>query len=393
VSAVSVATSTAALMGCATVQSMSAAPSTFYPRVFASVTAVVLGFAVLRIMQPFVAPLPWAGVLPLLLFPAHQHPPRRLRRKAALAAMLLTLGTVLMVVMPAVFLGVVFGRQASELIDRVQSSAAQHQIQSPSDVLQLPQVAQFVQWVQARLPIDTTQLRDSLVSAGQQVVQAIVSVGGSLFASALGLVVAIVLALFLLFFFLRDGEAMVSRAMAVVPMPDHRKHQLTQHLANVIRAIVLGSLVVALTQGTLVGFGFALAGLPSPIVFGVLATCASLIPFIGTALVWVPGALYLGLTGHWGAALFLAVWSVVVVSSADNLIRPLFISSRAKITTLPVFIGLLGGISAFGAIGIFLGPVVIALVLALFEFAEESIAEQKAMDSAAANAVEPARLP
>jgi predicted PurR-regulated permease PerM len=372
---------------------MSAAPSTFYPRVFASVTAVVLGFAVLRIMQPFVAPLLWAGLLAFMLFPANQHLRRRLRGKAAPAAMLLTLGTVLMVVIPAIVLGVVFGRQASELIDRVQSSAAQHQIQSPSDVLQLPQVAQFVQWVQTRLPIDTTQLRDSLVSAGQQVVQAIVSVGGSLFASALGLVVAIVLALFLLFFFLRDGEAMVGRAMAVVPMADHRKRQLTQHLANVIRAIVLGSLVVALTQGTLVGLGFALAGLPSPIVFGVLATCASLIPLIGTTLVWVPGALYLGMTGHWGAALFLAIWSVAVVSSADNLIRPLFISSRAKITTLPVFIGLLGGISAFGAIGIFLGPVVIALVLALFEFAEESIAEQKATETAAVYAVEPARLP
>ena len=84
---------------------------------------------------------------------------------------------------------------------------------------------------------------------------------------------------------------------------------------------------------------------------------------------------------------------MAVVSSADNVIRPLFISSRAKITTLPVFIGLLGGIGAFGAIGMFLGPVVIALVLALVEFAEEAIAEQKAADAAAVKMVEPAPLP
>jgi predicted PurR-regulated permease PerM len=101
---------------------------------------------------------------------------------------------------------------------------------------------------------------------------------------------------------------------------------------------------------------------------------------------------YLTLTGHWGWALFLAGWCIGIVSSADNVIRPLFISSRAKITTLPVFIGLLGGIAAFGAIGIFLGPVVIALVLALVRFAEESIREQKAAEAAAARAAEPAPL-
>ena len=219
------------------------------------------------------------------------------------------------------------------------------------------------------------------------------SLGGSLFASFFGMVLSIVLALFLLFFFLRDGERMVGNAMILVPLDDRRKDRLLVGLANVIQAIVLGSLVTAIAQGTLVGIGFGLAGLPSATVFGVLAMVASLIPLIGTTIIWVPGVLWLGLTGHWGAALFLVVWAVAVVSSADNVIRPLFISSRAKITTLPVFIGLLGGIGAFGAIGIFLGPVVMALALALVEFAHEAIKEQKAATAEAANAVEPARLP
>jgi predicted PurR-regulated permease PerM len=366
--------------------------SSFYPRVFASVTAVVLGVAVLRIVQPFVAPLLWASLLAFLLFPANQQLRQGFRGRATLAALLLTVATMLMIVMPAIFLGIVFGRQATDLVGSLQASAAQHQIQSPSDVLQLPQVAGFMNWLEKQLPVDAAQLRDSMLAAGQQVVQATLSLTGSLFASVLGLVVAVVLALFLLFFFLRDGERMVTRLMAVVPLDDRRKDQLLTHLASVIQAVVLGSLVTAVAQGTLVGIGFALAGVPSPIVFGVLATGASLIPLIGTALVWVPGALYLGLTGHWGAALFLAVWAVAVVSSADNVIRPLFISSRAKITTLPVFIGLLGGITAFGAIGIFLGPVVIALVLALFEFAEDAIKEQKAAEAPGASAAEPAPL-
>jgi predicted PurR-regulated permease PerM len=107
-------------------------------------------------------------------------------------------------------------------------------------------------------------------------------------------------------------------------------------------------------------------------VFAVLASGAALVPLIGTALVWAPAALVLTAQGHVGSAIFLAIWGVAVASSADNFVRPLFISGRAQISTLPVFIGLLGGLSAFGAIGMFLGPVVLALVLALFRFAEET---------------------
>jgi predicted PurR-regulated permease PerM len=363
--------------------------SSFYPRVFAAVTAVVLGYAVLQIIQPFLAPLLWAGLLAFLVLPLNERLRARFRGSKTAAALVLTIGSVLMLVMPAISVGIVFGRQATELVGRLQTSAAAHQIERPSDVLELPQVMQVVKWVEAWLPVSADQLRDSLVASGQQVVQGALSLGGSLFASAFGMLMAVILALFLFFFFLRDGELMVTRAMVLVPLDDRRKDRLLTHLSSVVQAVVLGSLVTAFAQGTLVGIGFALAGLPSPIVFGVLAMGAALVPLVGTTIVWLPGTLWLGLTGHWGAALFLVIWSVAVVSSADNVIRPLFISSQAKITTLPVFIGLLGGIGAFGAIGMFLGPVVIALVLALVEFAEEAIVEQKA----AAAAAEPAPLP
>ena len=99
---------------------------------------------------------------------------------------------------------------------------------------------------------------------------------------------------------------------------------------------------------------------------------ASLIPFVGTALIWVPAVGVLFLQGRWVAAVVLAVWSVAVVSSADNVVRPLFISGRAQISTLPVFLGLIGGLSAFGPIGLVVGPVVVALTLALLRFADEA---------------------
>jgi predicted PurR-regulated permease PerM len=140
----------------------------------------------------------------------------------------------------------------------------------------------------------------------------------------------------------------------------------------VTHAVVLGTLLTAVAQGVLMGVGFAIVGLPSPVVFGVLTAIASLVPFVGTALVWAPAVVVLFAQDRLGAALFLVIWSVVLVGMADNILRPLVVSGRARISTLPVFLGLMGGLSAFGAIGMVLGPVIVALVIALLRFAEES---------------------
>jgi predicted PurR-regulated permease PerM len=357
--------------------------SNFYPRVFGLVTALVLGGAVLLIVRPFVGPILWAALLALMLFPINEKLRSAFRGRRSSAALALTLASVLVLVVPATVLGIVFGRQAADLVGRLQTSATEMQIERPTDILQLPEVERAIRWVESVLPVTGAQITSAVVSASRQVLQSVLSIGGALFASMVGTLVAIILALFLLFFFLRDGEEMLARAMALVPLDERRKALLLSHLSSVIQAIVLGSLVTALVQGTLVGAAFVLVGLPSAVVFAVLAMVGSVIPVVGTAIVWLPAALFLGFSGRWGAALFMAVWGAAVVSSADNVVRPLFISSRAKITTLPVFIGLLGGIGAFGAIGIFLGPVIIALVLALFEFAEATLAEQRAAESPA----------
>jgi predicted PurR-regulated permease PerM len=347
--------------------------SAFYPRVFASVTAIVLGVAVFWILEPFTGALLWAGLLAFLLFPLNRRLRVWLRGYTSAAALLLTIAVVLMVVVPTILLGVTFVSEAAALAGQLQAAAAQHQIQSPSDLANL--VEKAAHWLGDRFPVPVDQVRASLLAAGEQLARSAVSLVGSLFASLIDLVIAVVVALFVLFFFLRDGERMVTRVMVMVPLDDRRKTRLLSHLADVTRALVLGAIVTALVQGTLAGVGFALAGVPWSIVFGVLSVGAAVVPVVGTALVWVPVAAWLGFSGHWKAALFVLVWGAAVVSSADHVVRPLFISSRAKISTLPVFIGLLGGISAFGPIGIFLGPVVIALVLALFEFAEEARSE------------------
>jgi len=177
--------------------------------------------------------------------------------------------------------------------------------------------------------------------------------------------------LFLLFFFLRDGDEMMARARALIPLDEQRKDRLFDQLSNVTRAIMFGTSVTALAQGFLVGVGFAIAGLPSPVVFGVLAALLSLLPIGGAAFVWAPAAVWLFVDRHWGYGIFMVVWGLIL-GGLDNVLRPLLISGRAKISALAVFIGVLGGIPAFGAIGVIAGPVVLSLALALVEFAEET---------------------
>jgi predicted PurR-regulated permease PerM len=166
--------------------------------------------------------------------------------------------------------------------------------------------------------------------------------------------------------------------MRLVPMAEARKAALLEHLSSVTRALVLGLLLTAAAQGALLGIGFAIVGLPSPVVFGVLTAVSSLIPLVGLALVWVPAVTVLFAQGRPGAAIFLLLWSVLFVGLVDNFLRPIFVSGRANISTLPIFLGLLGGLSAFGAIGMIGGPVLVALMIALFRFAEEARATEEA---------------
>jgi predicted PurR-regulated permease PerM len=157
----------------------------------------------------------------------------------------------------------------------------------------------------------------------------------------------------------------------LVPMSRPEKERLFSHLASVLRAMVYGTGVTALVQGALIAVGFAIIGLPSPIVFGVLAALLALVPMAGTPVVWVPAVIVLALQQRYGAAAFMLVWGGFVVT-IDNFLRPWLVAGKAHVGTLTVFIGVLGGVAAFGPIGIFLGPLVLALAIALIQFALES---------------------
>ena len=352
---------------------MLATDDRFYPRVFGLAVAAVLAVALYLILKPFFGPILWAVLLAFLLNPVNSRLRSRFDRKKrrGMAAFLMTVVVTLAIIIPAALVAIAFAGQAADLIDRLGTLADRYRIARPSDVIRLPIVDRLVHWLADNTPVTVDQVQAWIVNGLRTALEFALANSKFVFLGALGALVGLFLMLFMLYFFFKDGEEIVQRGMALVPLDEKRKRRLRDHIGEVTRAVVYGNVMTALVQGTLVGIAFWVSPLPSPVVFGVIGAICSLIPAFGTGLVLGPAALVMAFQSEWGWAIFLAVWAVGVVGLADNFLRPIFIAGRAQISTLPVFVGAIGGVAAFGPIGLFIGPIVIALVLAIVRFAEE----------------------
>ncbi|HUS24278.1 MAG TPA: AI-2E family transporter [Candidatus Binatia bacterium] len=342
----------------------------FYARTFVLVALFFVGYLLYLVLWPLLAPIAWAGFIAFLVHPLHARLTHRLRGRAALSAALLTLAVFLLVMGPLAGLGTAFAAQVTDLARRAQSFAVEHRPADLSDLANLPVIGPALAWVQETAGVSLAQMQAWALEAAQTVLKVLGSLGRAAFLGALGTVFGFALMMFILFFAIRDGRAMASSLRELIPVDEKDKSRLFKHLAAVTRALVYGTGVTALVQGALVGIAFAVTGLPSPVVFGVLAALAALIPMAGTPIVWVPAAIVLAAQDRWYAAIFMAAWGGVVVT-IDNFLRPWLVSGRAEIGALTVFLGVLGGVSAFGPIGVFLGPLVLALALAVVQFALE----------------------
>ena len=348
----------------------------FYRRVFALAAAGLLSLAVYQIIRPFFAPMAWAAILALFLFPLQRRLTVLLRGRDGVAALLLTLFTLFIFVGPLSGLAIAFATQAEHLLAILTDLVNRLREGGDGGVLaSVPFLSGLFDWLDQHLSISTSQIQGWALDGAKRLLQQLASFGGTAFFSAVGTVLSFTVMLFLLFFLLRDGEDIARVSVGLIPMRPDRKTALVSRMNAVTRAVVMGTVLTALVQGVLLGAGFAIAGLPSPVVFGVIGAVLSVVPFGGTALIWIPGALALFLTGEPGWGIFLALWGVLLVSSADNFLKPILIGGKAEVPTLAVFIGVLGGLSAFGLVGMFAGPILIALVLALIKFASETAQE------------------
>jgi predicted PurR-regulated permease PerM len=343
---------------------------TFYRRCFQIVTAAVLGYALYKVLAPLLGMLGWAVVLAFILHPLHERLSRRLKGRRVVSAAILTVLTPIFVLAPLSVLGVVFAGQVARLIGYLRDQSFSY-----TDMLnrlaRAPLVGGAVDWVRENASVSAAQVQGWITDGVQTVLKTAATMGGDVALGVFGTLVGFFMMLFMLFFFLRDGRVMVEGLTRLIPAEPQRRARLLKYLGEVTRAVVFGSAATALIEGVIVGIGFALVGLPSAVVFGVLAMIAAFLP-AGAALVLVPAVLYLAFAGRWGGAIFLACW-IAVLSVAENLLRPLLTAHHAKVSTLALFLGAIGGAAAYGILGLVIGPVLLSFVVALVRFAQETV--------------------
>lgn len=324
---------------------------------------MVLGAAatllIALVAWPLWKPLLIAAVLAGVLHPAYEAVVRRLRGRRSLVAVLFTLATVILILIPLALLAMIVVREAIDAFALIRDTIAKEGIEGL--IARAPDSMEgWLRRLQKYLPVEIDRAKAQFMAGGRWALGAVSGAVAMLARFGFQLVMMLIA----YFFLLRDGRALVEWLAHATPLPGGRVRELMSEFRKVSRSVLGANFVTGGVQAAIATIGFFIARAPSPIFFGLLTLMASLIPSVGTALVTLPVAGLMLLLGHPWAALFLAAWGLVVVGLIDNLLRPLLIRGGVQIHGALIFFALLGAMAAFGAAGLFVGPLALAFFLA-----------------------------
>ncbi len=309
---------------------------------------LVLAYLTYLVVLPFATPLIFAGVMVLVFDPIHTRFRRRFGPVTSAA-----LGTASVVLLTLVPIFLVAGQVVGEAVDLVQG------LNSAPVERALDQL----QGLATRFGVDLEAL---VRQAAQQLAGSAGALASRVVRDAWGVILGTVVTMFATFFLFRDGRQIVARLPDFMPMERSDAETLLSEVRAMVQSNIAASLVAASIQGTIGGITFAVLGLPASVLWGVVMAFVSLFPVLGAWLVWGPAAVGLVLTGRPGAATVLVVIGAAIVGSVDNIVRPIMLAHATRMNGLLVLISLLGGVQAFGLVGLLLGPLVVSVVLALF---------------------------
>ncbi len=324
-----------------------------------AVTAIAL-YLCWRMVLPFLSVILWATVLVILFYPVHKRLLQRIGRPW-LAALISCALVILIILVPVTLITLAVINELSGAVQAFENGL--NYVLDPNAPLSGP-VMNFLSRY-----IDMNELRSQ-----EFLVERLRGVGGQLAGRTLGFIGGIVGAIiqtffviFTMYYFFRDGENISRTVRDSLPLDRDQADSIMERTREVIDASVYGVITIAAIQGTLGGLAFWALGMRSAIIWAVVMTFLSMVPMLGAFIVWVPAAIYLALSGHWVKAIILAVWGTFVIGMIDNFLRPKLVGSRTRLHELLIFFSVLGGLNVFGVLGVVLGPVVLAITLALID--------------------------
>jgi predicted PurR-regulated permease PerM len=307
----------------------------------------------------------WASVLAIAFHPVHERLVRRTHRPS-LSALLTTALVVVTIVIPLLLVTALVINEVVAL-----QGYLEQRFTGGFNMESLAPVRNAADWVMRHLGLDPARVTDTITQHASEIAQLAAGYALAFATNVTGAIVGFVFIIFTIFFLFRDGARIASRIPDFLPFDRARSIAVLVRIRDVIYASVYGVLVIAAIQGALMGVAFSVLGIPSAALWGVVTVFTSVIPLLGAGAVWGPGALYLALTGQWIKAILLAVWGAAVISSVDNFLRPKLVGGRVGLSELVIFFSVLGGIQAFGLLGLIVGPVVFAIAGSLLEVLSE----------------------
>ena len=326
--------------------------------------AVLVIYLLYQVIKVFLVPLIWAAILTIFLFPIHKRVLGCIKSASGAALLSVMLVTGLLVA-PMAWLVPAFTMEAVSVVGQFRSEEV------------LPKVKIWVEEQLALLPISISsfdEIVDQAVSqAGAQLAAHSARFAGNLVSFLLDLIVML-MAMFYLF---RDGHKVVQILEDISPLGGDYSERMRSEVTELISVMLSSGFVVAAVQGLCGGLIFWGLGMPSPVFWGVVISFLAFLPVVGPWLIWVPAAIGTFASGETGRAVVLVVLGFLLISGADNVLRPMLIAGRAQLNGLLVFVAVLGGVSVFGLLGVVLGPLVIATAVGMLRAYHQSLRDEQ----------------
>jgi predicted PurR-regulated permease PerM len=320
-------------------------------------TLVLLGYLVFLIVAPFIMPLAWSAVFAIFFYPVYLRLEKRF--SPTISALICTLGVTLVLIVPVLLVMTYATREAVDATSRIQAMVNSGQTPVPADV---------VQSVRERLPssLQDIDFMNMVRQGAERAAAFLASRFTALVRNLFSFFVNLFILLFALFFVFRDGKKILHAVRHLIPFERDLQDDMLKESGDLIFASVAVALLIAAIQGALGGLAFAATGLTAPVFAAVLIAFCSIIPIVGSALIWAPAALWLLVNGHWGKAIVVVVICGGIAGVADNIVRPLLLRNRTRLNDLLLFISILGGLEVFGLLGLVAGPTIVAAALGVF---------------------------
>jgi len=341
--------------------------------IFFGLLALVVLWATFKIVEPFLDAIIIGAILVTLTFPTYRRLRKRLHDSPNGAAALMLLGITLVIILPAFILGMLLVQQANQLVKHVQSGEAQAMLQR----IDLAGRLHFIQRYVPDFDPAAVSPQRLVMPILHQLPGWVAANGGAVLGGVAGTIVAFVFVLLSAYFFYVEGETLMAEVAILSPLPPRYDREFAEKFKDVVDATFRGQVVTSLAQGVVTAIGLAIAHVPGAIFWGFVATILSLLPMVGAAAVWVPAAIYLYISASMGdrgyfGAIFLTIWGVLVVSLIDNIVRPWAMKGKAQLPAIPLLFAVIGGMQAFGFVGLVLGPLVFSLLTSVIDIYKRS---------------------